>query len=413
MTESRLYKRLPSVPKPMFEVNASNIIRDDHKVESITINHGTTGPDEGVNPSTCEVVLPEQMIVRTRLPLTVRLTARAATEVARLVGHLPAAIRDRFTGRAGRQEIEDAPVITSKGVDYRKKTTLTAASWSAQLASAKNHRVFPNQYLIGDLIFQIMRPPHLQSRIPVEVPVATPRTHGTAEGKYSDLIGKYAADIGIMMQQQRSGRVRVLTLPLRKQDALNRLATVYPMTRSHAISPTTWEQPNDAGEERLSARYFDAGGVERVIDADGGAPGTAPLNELDWKHIEFDTNQYLFVNALESRSSTDGYTLPSITIDVLMLMNSPYVHHRYQAGYVMALNPGDTLNLSGDWHPNLRGIQFVTGIKETISADGWTFELNLTPYSHIIGEPSPVVPPRVWESATATWNETPGTWDEN
>lgn len=409
MKPSRLYKQLrPTAELFEFTVDGARL-HGDASIHSMTINRGKQGPGGGVHPSTLEVSTSAFASIRTARSCGARLTTYGAQLVAGLVGADPVKIQDRFAGRIGRQSVED----TGK----RQRTTFLAASWTAQLARDQTVYAPASGQAVGSVIQGLMTPPKLG--LPVPVTMAAPGQYGTVwevptPGRYSDLIGSYTDELGLLVRDTRAGGSQILTHRFRQDRAIEGLTNVVPLTRSQAISPATWEQANDAQPRNYRLSYVNSGNT--ITTAIYGNPDdlTAEIVEVDMSHIRFvDTTQpSMEAYARRARDWVSSYSIPSITIDLLYLLNSPITVHRLQAAKLLSMEVGDPLYFSGDWYTQLRGIQYAEAITESIGPEGWTLQLSLTPSHAAVGEISPPVPARTWESLTGTWDEqTPRTWN--
>lgn len=400
----RLYRWLKDCPKPIFEVESDFGLKNDDWITSLSMHHGQDGPDAGLAPSTLEAGLWGPLWPRSGEMMKVRLTAAAAAYISGLTGIAAINFRDRFAGRVGSQTNTQTPKTIT--------TVMNAASWTAQLSSLKHEVWLGNGYSISDAIrFLVNVPPLAENytsynnfgsfdQLAVDIPAAT----------LSDL-DKLSTDTGIQIRNTRSGGVEVWALPYRKSWAAGRVASVIPLTASQAISPVTWVQPNENMAKKVRADWVNADGTPKSRSS--GGTDVSAVERHDWKHIKdltgaLDTQ----FEALVGRNWDRRFQVPSITIDLLYLLRSPIEYHRQQAGHLLSLNAGDTVNLSGDWHQYVRGVHVATAIEETITKDEWNLKLSLSPWRLIFGDESPNVPARIWDSATYPWNDETRKWNE-
>lgn len=405
----RLYRTLRPTA-PLFEFTVTDGTRlTDENLQSITIKRGKANRGGGVHPSTAEVATNVFGSVRTGLSCTVALTPEG---VARLTGLTGAGtgIRTRFSGRIGRQTVEDTA--------GHRQTTFLAASWSAQLLRDQTVHTIRAALSasVHSAIIQLMTPPGLPLAAPVRM--APVEQHGTVHtapepGTYSDLIGKFTTDLGILVRETRDGNRQILTHALRRDRALAAMATAPTLTRSQVLSPATWEQANDSMPRNYRVLYMDA--ANTLVTATYGNPDSPATErvDVDMSHIKFatDTSQ----PAMEGfgRRAADwqsSYAVPSITVDLLALVSSPYQMHRAQAARLLSMEVGDPVYLSGDWYAQLQGIHYAEALNETITPDSWTMELALIPAHVAVGEVSPPVPARTWEAAANPWSADTRTW---
>lgn len=402
----RLYRKLADVPKPLFQLSTANTgTMTDDQIRSITIHRGKSGAGGGISPSTVEVALANNIVGKAGEIMTVGLTGAAATAIAAKFStdpDKPAYIAPRFSGRLGQQTMDDQ--------GKRQFNTLFGASWSAQLPNSPKSYSFASGVSVGDLLTTISKPSYLSNRISVTTAGEFDTTWGVAEGTFGDLVGKFAGDIGILMSDSRAGTLQIRTLEWRRDSALSRMDIAMPLTRSQAISPASWTQPNEGMPPayQLTYRLTDNSENTTVI----GDPLTSPVEERNWTYFKSWTDQWKYIHALRAAGFDDRFRIESIEIDLLYLLSSPKDYHRQQARQIIEMQPGDPLYLSGDWPASLRGIHFAEGIREEINPDQWTVTLDLVRFREVVGEESPAVPPRVWDSALNQWDQETKKWSD-
>lgn len=410
---SRLWRKL-GVTQPLVRVwNNAGLDLNDHVIQSIKISRGSSEPEDGIHTPTAEVAVNTFDEVRSDEKFRIDLTAYATNLISELCGADRDKIRPRFYGRIGRETVTD---ITTR----KRRMTLYAASWDAQLRNIKTKYTPSYNENVASFLIRTAAAPGsgLPSR-PEWTRPATGEQYGYVRRTdeepvtYSEAIDKWAKDIGLYVQTRRDGSNRILTHELRWQWALDRLQTEMPITRSHAVSPATWEQPS-----------ADIPKSHRVLwsNTDGDQAGSwgwnvenpnMPVEIHDMSHVRWWTNEFqpkASGRTYQQRNMLTQYRLPSITFDILRLLTSSSHPQRRQAAQLISLEPGDPVFLSGDWHLQLRGIHFAVGIEESITPDGWEITLNLADSREVVGEASPRVPPRTWESAQFQWMNASGTW---
>ena len=397
------------VTAPLLEVAGETFTAGDDQITSVSISHGGTSPSPGIQPSTCETVLQKTLWMKTGQNMTVRLTAAAAASIANRAGGSVSAsrIRDRFTGRIGAQDYDDH--------GDRLSIRLAAASWSAQLGRLRD---VERWYSAGMQVNEVIR-------FLVATHAALPQiewmSYGTGrwdvlaedqpEGTIGNLLSKLTADIGVLVRDTRAGQLEAWPLAYRHYWAQQDLARQYPLTRSQAISPAKWSQPNEDMPAKVAALWIEQDGTEEHVSA--GGTDDSIIERHDWTYIKDQGTDNLRMQwrALVSQQWERVMRIPSIKIDLLMLLGSDKDYHRGQAGLLLALNAGDTIGLSGDWYSDLRGIHVVSGIDEQITSSSWTLTLSLIPWRLVFGETSPDVPALVWESATYPWADETRRWN--
>lgn len=423
MAISRLWKRL-GLEQPLISVwseEDSSFALNDHDITSITINRGGNGVI-GLQDHTMEVNTIASRGARTDRPLHCDLTTYGANRLADLTGATPSIIKPRYFGRIGRQTIDDLGGIWQP---ENWHTNVYCSKWQSQLENSDRvgNQISGNTVLY--LMDHFMNPEYSNLPYLPSAEFPSPEAHygamindydlSEAKITYSEFATKYFDDPGFYVQNTRAGADRVLTIAYRWSVAMSRLEYQIPLTRSQAISPATWEQPNEDRPRNHKVYWYDADGTARSsITGPDVNDVRIPLVEHDIFHIRFyDDYQPLHRNYLAygAERSDSGYQLPSVTVDLLYLISSPIPAHRVQARQLLGLEMGDPVFLSGDWYVNTQGVQFATGITERITPDRWELELTLTPSYVTLGEWSPDIPPRMWESARIPWDTATEPWD--
>lgn len=400
----RLYRTLERVglATPLLTVTGDTFSVTDEQITSVSISHGGTDPSPGIQPSTCETVLQRPSWIKTGEALSVALTTDAATALAVRTGTPAENIRHRFNGRVGSQRNIDTP----RSLVAR----LQAASWSAQLSRVNQVRNFAAGTTVAWAIRSLCTPS--------AIPQITTESYGDwdvlataiTDASYRDTIADLTSEIGTLARDTRAGVLEIWALPYRKTWAAQQLASKHPLTRSQAISPAEWEQPNEDLPAKVRADWIAADGTPRARSS--GGTDDSIVERHDWRHIRAQTAALdMRFESLVAQQWNRVFRLPSIKIDLLYLLSSDKSYHRQQAGMLLALNNGDTIGLSGDWASHVQGIHVVSGIDEQIAKDEWTLTLSLIPHFDVFGEASPPVPAIIWESAQHPWNTEPRIWN--
>ncbi|MGQ4553260.1 hypothetical protein ACUIAJ_03895 [Dermabacteraceae bacterium CCM 9519] len=405
---SRLYRHLADHAKPLFRVRLGEREMTDHEITSIKINRGaTSGTDEGLPIATAEVTAPELIPVRTGQEMTIKLDPAAAKSLAAALDGAPyLRYIDRYRGRIGVQNVDD--------LGKRQHTSIAASSWAAQLLHSKRRVHLRAESPMSRGVADLVRDPVLAGApISFTPPEAEIWLAQDMEGSYRDLFNKLVTDIGLRMYETRAGRIIGQNLAQRRELAHARIETEQAITRSQALAPAKWAQPSEIVSTNYVVEFLNARRRPYRRTADLGSPATSPEQVLDWKHLVFSEfeQQWRHIEGLEAREYDGEYRIDSLTIDLLHLISSPRAFHRKQAAQLLQLEAGDSVNLSGDWHPDLEGVHFATGITEEITGKGWFITLSLTPYRHIFGHASPPVPPKVWDQFGNQWDQAKRTWE--
>lgn len=406
----RLYRKLkPAASLFRFSTSGGLLLGDDN-IESVTITRGQDGPGGGVHPSAVEVrTTGLYTTIRGGESCEVALSGYGADLIGGLVGISGPVIQPRFNGRVGVQSIEDRGRSAT--------TTYMGASLTAQFNALRTKHTVAKGEAVTDVIKRLMTPAAVPSPTPVNM--AAPGTYGTVwepptePGTYSELIARYTEEIGVLVRDTRAGTPQILNHKYRQDTAIANIGNSIPLTRSQAITPATYEQSNDTRPRNYRLMYTAAGGA--VVSAIYGDATdlAAEIVELDLTHIQFldpvQAEREAF--ARRARDWISAYSIPSINVDLIYLITSPFEYHRLQAAKLLAMQVGDALYFSNDWINQIRGIQYVTGVTEAITPNGWTLNISLAPSHVVTGEVSPNIPARVWNSAVYPWQDETREWD--
>lgn len=412
---SRLWRTL-GLEEPLIRVwSQDDLELDDHMIQSISIHRGAAEPAAGPQPHTLEVATTQPLSTRTGYRVYCDITPHGIGKLYALTGASQTGIKRRFYGRIGRQTMDDQ----GPGKIY---STLQAASWQAQLPNTAVEYNEIGGTGIGDFLVQISRPSGVDlPYMPAAYAPAVTNSYGTiahysAEPvTYSDAIQKWCTDLGIYVKTHRDGTDWFVTNEWRTGNMFDALDTMMPLTRSQAISPATWEQPQE-NIWRTHRVYWTGDDPQPLTYAAGTDVENPRIPEVkyDMIHAAFYSNESQPRSVARAGFHTEhsqGYNIPEITVDLLYLATSDVNYHRTQAKQLLEMEVGDPILLSGDWNEYLRGVHFVSGITETITPDGWEMKLSIAPANKTVGEPSPEVPPRIWESAGTPWTEAGYAWN--
>lgn len=380
----------------------------DTDIHSVAINRGKSGRGGGVHPSTMEVRLKglhSAAVTGNNVRFFLRDAPAAA--IAARAGVTADAIKSRFTGRMAQSEVDDD--------GKRFTSTYRAASWINRLYRSPKHATPVAGRGINSFLQDLMGMANPLAGIVLsfhgdfdQIPVTGPPV------LFKDAIDKYTKDIGILVRETRDGRSQVMTLPYRITHTAFRLANGVPLTRSQAVTPARWQQRNDWPAQTVQYKLTNPNGNIVTRSVSIATEETPLVSDYDWSHIKAVTDQ-LYYNAygMVYETNTRQFSLPSVTVDLLRLLGSDNPYHRMQAGRLLEMEAGDAVFLSGDWPAPVRGVHFAEGIRENITSDAWTLELELVPYAQAMGSaPSPVVPARAWESAAGPWSAETRAWNQ-
>lgn len=405
---SRLYRQIPDAPRPLFEANFDGLRYTDDEITNIKIQ---TGGDSatGIQTNTCELgvtntVYPSHSGKR----ITVSLTSAAANWIAARTGATAAVIRRRFTGRTSRITVDD------RGTVAQRSSNVQSVHWLAlEKSSRYKQNISKGTYInnaVKSLLWRNGRDYTVHSRGTFDNVWET--MNGTT---WRDSGDKFTGDYGILLAPQRSGDVVIAQLPWRYEQALAAIGNVPTLIRSQVLSPTSWDQPNEANMTKFLVKRYDEDGIYRegIVGTEQAMEGDSVTEELDWSWVK--TSDSHWIMAAKSKTYSNGirtFRLPDVKIDMLRLLRSDRSHDLRQAKHLLGLEVGSVVLMSGDWNNEVNGPQIVTGYNESITADGWEIELSLARMLHVFAEYSPQVPAEVWASANYYWSSETRRWSE-
>lgn len=413
--KSRLWKKLGATQN-LIRLWSEDDLSDigDDRIKQISIKRGSSSPEYGQHVQTMEVATTMGLGVHTGKRIHLDLTTYAGNLLYSLCGALAAPTRPRFFGRIGKMTIDDVK-------PGQQHATIYAATWDAQLKNTAVKRTVAGGTQVSQIVKYLFSPYGVGIRnLPV---IDTPAPLGTygytwdvveLDG-FSDGIRKFVDDLGLYLHTRRNGSISLVTTEYMWDQANAKIASTMPLTRSQAISPATWEQPAEEMPRQHWVTYKDGNGnnITNGYGNDTDNPNL-PRVEYDMSHIRWVGNDNQPNRAAwigYTRDRDNGYTISEITIDLLRLITSPVEYHRAQAAQLLNLEVGDPVYLSGDWNTTVRGLHFATGIDETITPDSWDLTLSIHPSDTVVGQPTPIIPPRVWESAAWPWNDETREWN--
>lgn len=403
----RLYRKLsPDQALFRFALEDGTDLRDG-AITGVTIKRGDGSPGGGVSPSTLEVGLSGHAAVRSGLHCSLSLTTYGAQLLADRVGATASVITSRFSGRIGRQHVDDR--------GRRQRATMLAASWTAQLGRVQKSYTPTVGENIATVIAELMTSPALP-RLSTPTRLASPDQYGTVHQAedaqtYSD-IGKWTSDLGLTVRETRAGGQQIMTHAQRWADAVDRMAGRIPVIRSQALAPAKWQQDSEGVPRNQRLTWGSGAGTNTATWGDVDDP-LAVVVDHDLTHARFNNEDQVRSEGFRLRALEweSAYAIPDVEIDLLHLITSPRKYDRDQASELLTLEVGAPIYLSGDWHSQLQGIHFVTGVTESITGTGWSLSLSLAPAQNVVGSVSPTVPARAWDSATYPWSYESRRWN--
>lgn len=396
--DSRLWRKLGAT-QDLFNFKYGSTTLADSTIRSAVIHRG----GGNAAPATLELNSVAFGSVATGESCNFEMTSYAA---GLLMGSTSSPARARFAGRLGQQTVDD--------LGRRSMTNYFASSLMAQHPAIKRVRNFAADTPVRDVLQTILNPPSLPAVNVVNMD--TVANYGylyqPMSGDYSDLIGKFTDDLGIVARNTRAGNVQLLTNEWRNARAVAELADAYPVARSQAIAPTMWEQANETRPRNYLLKFRGSGNV-LIQDTYGDVSDVnAEVVELDMSYVRFlnDAQPRLEATARRAREWLTAYALPKLKVDLLHLFSSGNTFDLWQARKLLTMEVNDPLYFSGDWHPNLRGINYAEEITETLTPDEWTLEFSLVPSQEVTGHITPTIPARVWAQAAYAWGDETRIW---
>ncbi|AYN56966.1 minor tail protein [Arthrobacter phage Atraxa] len=387
----------------------------EDEIISITINRGVDGRNVGSNPTTAEVSLKGRRDgFETGKVMRVFLRDDPGAALSTYIYSTPGKIATRFDGRLGTVGIDD---------DGKRATTdIAGSSWIAQMnyspasftpvkgqtiAAILSNMVKANEPLRGIVFKTNIGPINILNWVTNE------RT------LFRDGVGKFAADIGIILQERRNGETWAHTHVQRNVDSNNKAVSpyIYPLMRAQGIAPARYEQPNERPAKRVEFKIVNESGGQAVRTAEIANPGgeLRETESVDWTQFQVtavDNQLYREAYARVYESSSRLYRLPKITIDILHLLKDGSAYSRHILRQVLEMEVGEPVFLSGDWPNKLQGAHFAEGITEEINSEEWKITLSLVPHLVATGYPSPAFKPRAWDSVDYAWQDETREWNQ-
>lgn len=333
-----------------------------------------------------------------------------ADKLGPFLGVSSASIMHRFAGRLGQSTVDDT------GNDFH--TTYGASSWIAQMNLSTRTTIPRGGQGIRSVLDDALdlTNPGRGLNVSYYGKFDTISTTQDAQG-FKELKSLLGSDIGILFQETRDGRTRIMGHPYRADRVEAQLAATIPLTRSQALTPAKWEQRNEAPAIRIVYKITNpSGNVDTRAAEIAASPGHRETVDIDWSYMKIDHSggqlaQEAYARVFET--NIRKYQVPSVKVDLLKLISSPNQYHRDQAGHLLRLEAGDPIGFANDWPYHVRGVQFVEGITETIDCNQWTLDLSLVPQDQAVGRSDePAIIGRTWDSAGGTWDQQTLKWDE-
>lgn len=419
--------------RALFEVYSPDLPGDgfirDEQITSISVDAGTTMT--GLSTSAAEVKLRgyHALDYSTDKPLRIDLSYYGRNLLAGLLGVPADLIRDRFRGRIAAQK------VTDNGTS-RLASTLTAQDWGAFISQLER-----GGYAQRDepTVWRMYRSLFVHSGIPgatqLEAWGSTWHWIKWPEEEQhnpqlliptSDILGKYAADIGNLISVPRNGVPRAWS-----HDHLIALAEAWadhnphPLQRAQVRKPVEWDRAVTIPIQQQWLQWNGVGATDQVVWTFPPPNNIVHRTEqVDLTHI-WDINSSPGVTGMTdvmsarvARASADRLAVNKVTLDLLKLYRRDQGTDRDLVRQLLILNHGDPVALGWDWPAPVNGVYFAQRVAHHITPDTWTVDLDLAPARHVTGRPSPTdlagqtwatgYPPATpWEAPTTTWEASP------
>lgn len=442
---SRLW-RVIGATQPLFTVESPLVATgtDDHVITSLTIESGTTMAGMTTAAATVELATYGNYD-RADKSIKIKLTDHGAARLAALTGRPTAQITDRFTGRVAGKTITDNgdTKTTDFGYTFREKqrTTLTAQDWPALIsqidAGGYAARSEPSVWRLFRSLFTQAGVPGMRELTAwggVWHWVRFTQDEEALQTKHittADVIGKFAADLGILIRQVRDGQPMAWS-----HDHLITMAESWkttnpdPLQRSQVIAPAEWTRPLAIPQQVRWEQHVAIGNhvttpvfhftptdefvtkteaidmthiwdIKAKNSAETGGPPTTGLGDV--------------MRARVAQANSTEARVEKVSVDVLGLLERNHGTDRNQIGNLLALNHGDPLALGYDWPAEVSGVYFAGKITHRITGNAWVIDLELTPARHVTGQGSPTAGPgRTWDTAYPAgrqWDTPSTTWE--
>lgn len=407
MKPSKLFKRL-SADTTTIEVTVGDYTFTGKDTSSITITRGSSTAGGGLAPGTCEIVIEKYSGVVADKPISIKLPENLAYKLAVAIGVTTSQIATRFTGRVGAMEVEQTP-------KWNFKTRILGATYSAQIASTNDKYTINAGNELTAVISTALRPQTIENHIGVFT--NAPRVDKTAvdisNQTGSAILDKYAGEIGILLQDRRNGTIEISPIAQRMDKAAAALSADYPITTAQVSPPLVWAQSNENLPTQYSLKITTSNGVISNVLTGQVEAGTR-IEELDWTHVQFTSNQWRYVYGKRAQGLPFSYRLTSVKIPLLTLIQRGSDYDRKVLAQLLTLEAGDPVLIGGDFPKAVQGVYFADQITETFTNSSWDMELKLTAYEYIAGKKTPIPPPRIWNQLQAgeTWDEQTKQWND-
>lgn len=427
MTTSRLWRTL-GLTGPLLTVTSPALQADldDHSLSSLTIEAGTTMAGMSTAAATITAAGVHTLATTTDTAVNIDLTPHGAARLSALTGRTAAALTARFRGRFSGQKVTDTGNVTT--------TTLTAQDWPALVSQldkgAEANQSEPSVWTLYESLLNSTGIPELYDKL---VPWGSvwpwvrwaPDTPDPYLIGTSDVTGKFAADLGILIRQARDGVYTAWS-----HDHIRALADQWsainpdPLQRSQVLKPVEWTRASTIPTRISWTQQLGIGDHNNTGSYMTGRTTLASkIDDVDMTHV-WDigstslapSEDFLAVmNARASRASEYSLTVETVTVDVLALLERNSGVDRPVIGQLLTMNHGDPIALGYDWPDEVAGVYFAARIIHRITPRSWRIELDLMPEAHVSGwKAAPDLTGRTWETAyprPTPWDQPATTWE--
>lgn len=403
MRPSKLARVLYPITGPnVFEMSLPSMgfTRTDTQIVEMSIHRGSGQSLFDTEASTLDIKFAPHFQSSIGEHVQVRLSDAAAQALAKATYTKPVAIQHRFAGRIATSTVEDLG-------PRRRLMSLTAATWLSVLG--KTQRTVTAR--AGTLVTSVLRLVYAS-----EWPNAQKfYTRGESQHfgivhepvdaeKVSDIETRFTTDLGLVVRENRVGDLEAWSLIGLQNIGRAAAREQWPIGRQHALAPTTWEQHNAEPPTSWRVITRDKNGAQTSLTY-GFGTDWAPVEDKDLRHVRWESPEQwqTLGEGMKARQHTGAYTIPKVTIDILLLLRRGDEYALRLVGLVLNLRQADPVTLAGDWPTYMPGVYYVQAVDERITHDTWTITLHLVQWYDLFGSIGPEPWGRTWGQATGTW----------
>lgn len=432
MTISRLWRKL-GAHGPLFTITADSWgTIEDPTLAGYVVTHGSNGDATGLIGSTAEIRTAGNLaFVNTASDVSIGLSDYGASVIAGIIGADPAGTtpaRKRFFGRVAGVEVDD------RG-DRDRDSWSTSVGCSSYAALAKTlSATFHNTafWPIVTTLYLAALKYELGGAATLALKGAgwpATRYVDGDELNTSDVLGTWLDGLGVLLRTARGARVAFEAWTLAQRAAaglaLAQNTTAPALLRRQCVAPVTWSIPFAVPSSITYSISRDDGGIETggAIPFTGQptAWNTTDINLTDLVRSTTDQAAIWPQSAAQAdvfRSCPIRYSVNTIRVDLLHLLTTGDAVDKATAGMLLRLDAGDPVKLGYDWPDEISGIVYASRIREEVTPDSWTLDIDTHTSEQVTGSltGTPPVPGATWDTAypqSKAWDDAPTstTWE--